>query len=244
MTSTMSRRPSVLVADEDAATRALLSALVVEMGYPVVTAADGEQAWLAYQDSSAQIVVADWLMPGIDGLGLCQRIREQADDQCFVMIVASRDEADDLQVALGAGVDDYITKPIVREHFRARLLIAERRLAVSNARRAAEAEAARMRWLAGIGQTVLTFQHDINNPLTALYGHLEILLTTDSIPEDMRTDVTSALAQAQRIAGIVRELATADQHMTVEPIAGLPMLAVSPDSRIPAPMRASPRAPE
>src|SRR5579862_3811127 len=134
-TSAIGRRPSVLVADDDAATRALLSALVVEMGYPVVTAPDGEQAWLAYQDSPAEIVIAD--MSGIDGVALSRRIRGQVEDECFVMIVTSRDQADDLQVALGAGVDDYVTKPIVREHFRARLLIAERRLAVNNAKRAA-----------------------------------------------------------------------------------------------------------
>src|SRR5258708_18906740 len=146
------------------------------MGYATVSVADGDLAWKAFQESPAQIVVADWLMPGVDGLELCRRVRERTDDQCFVIILTSRDGHDDLQLALAAGVDDYLTKPIVRGHLRARLLIAERCLAIAKARRVAELEAARLRWLAGIGQTVLTFQHEINNPLTALYGHLESLL--------------------------------------------------------------------
>jgi CheY-like chemotaxis protein len=222
-------RPSVLIAEDDAVTRTLLRSLVIEMGYPVASTVDGDEAWRVFQSSPSGIVIADWLMPGVDGLELCRRVRDQVADNAFVMLVTSRDGNDDLQLALGAGVDDYITKPIAREHLRARLLIAERRLAMSKARRAAETEAARMRWLAGIGQTVLTFQHEINNPLTALYGHLETLLLAGELPGELSAEATGALGQAERIAEIVRSLAKAQQHSTVEPIIGLPMLAVPAD---------------
>lgn len=230
-----SRAPSVLIAEDDGATRALMTALVRDMGYPTVSAPDGAAALKAFQGAPAQIVISDWLMPGMDGLELCRQIRESERSECFFMLVTSRDDSEDLLVALAAGVDDYLAKPLVSEHLRARLLIAERQLALAKARRDAEHEAARMRWLAGIGQTVLTFQHEINNPLTALYGHLEVFMSDATLSPAQIAEASGAFEQARRIAGIVTQLASARNHSIVEPVAGHPMLAVgqSPFATVP-----------
>ena len=235
MTAT-SIRPSVILAEDDLVTRTQLSAMLGQFGYSTVAVPDGDRAWTAFQAAPPQIIVADWQMPGINGIELCRRIRDRAEVHCFVMIITARDGADDLQMALDAGADDYITKPITRQHFGARLLIAERHIAAATARRIAEAEVARLRWLAGVGQTVLAFQHEINNPLTALYGHLEAVAQASDLPAALLLDVSEAQVQAERIADIVRRLAAAEHHSIVEAIPGHPMLAVPPSSTTTVPV--------
>jgi DNA-binding response OmpR family regulator len=227
--------PSVLVADDDNGTRLRLEALVRELGHPVRAASDGVEAWRLFEEAPAAIVITDWLMPGMDGLELCSRIRQHSGEQSFVMIVTARDGRDDLGLALGAGIDDYVTKPLVKELFQARLRIAERRLVIAKERREAEAKAARLRWLAGIGQTVLTFQHELNNPLTALYGHLELLLESSVLAEDVRDEISAAFRQAERITGIVRMLAATNEHHTREVYSGFPMLSILPPGKTPPP---------
>lgn len=84
------------------------------MGYDVVTASDGGEAWEVLQGSDdLRLVVMAWLMPGLDGLEVCRRIRAlDLDDYTYVIIVTTRNEKADLIAGLEAGVDDYFMKPI------------------------------------------------------------------------------------------------------------------------------------
>ncbi len=188
MTAT-SIRPSVILAEDDLVTRTQLSAMLGQFGYSTVAVPDGDRAWTAFQAAPPQIIVADWQMPGINGIELCRRIRDRAEVHCFVMIITARDGADDLQRALDAGADD-----------------------------------------------VLAFQHEINNPLTALYGHLEAVAQASDLPAALLLDVSEAQVQAERIADIVRRLAAAEHHSIVEAIPGHPMLAVPPSSTTTVPV--------
>lgn len=225
------RRPTILVAVDDHSDRSTISSMTVEMGYPTVSVATGFSSWQTFPSSPAQIVITDW-MPQTDRFELSTRIREISGDQCLIMVLSPRDGASDLQRALATGIDDFVAKPLVPEQFRARLLVAERTLAVGQSRRAAELENSRIRWLAGIGQTALTFQHDINNPLTALYGHLEMLQQNATLDAEAADDISSAIAQARRIAAIVSELAAAESPTTTRAVTD-PSGRVSPESAAP-----------
>ncbi len=233
----------VLIADDDATSRALFSSMLRSMAHTPHVAADGLEAWTTYEREQPHLAIVDWLMPHVDGLELARRIRERSGDECFIMLITSRDGAVDLDQALSAGIDDYLTKPVSASQFRARVVIAERRLAQVRARQAAEAEAARMRWLAGVGHTVLTLQHEINNPLTALYGSLEMALSVDGLPPRVIEDIHRARHQARRIADVVHRISNIQQHATVELIPGFPMLDLSPPGvpqappPLPAPVR-------
>lgn len=215
----------VLFADDDVVARTLLEAVLVDLGHEAVPAEDGEHAWTLFQQAPAPLVVLDISMPKLDGLTVCRLIREHsAGQESFVLVVTARDGRDDLTAVLAAGADDYVTKPSSPENLRARLEIAGQRILQNAARRAAEAELARSRWLAGIGETTIAIEHEINNPLSALLGHAELLLMDNTVSEDQREQLRIILEQSSRIADVVRRLARLKNPQSVEYLAGARML--------------------
>ncbi|MDB4914621.1 MAG: response regulator receiver sensor signal transduction histidine kinase [Gemmatimonadetes bacterium] len=218
----------VLFADDDVIARTLLAAVLADLDHDVTIADNGEAAWESFQRDPAPLVVLDINMPGLDGLEVCRRIRgHDAGRETFVLIVTARDGRDDLVSVLEAGADDYVTKPSSPENLRARLEIAKRRIAQDTARRAAEAELARSRWLAGIGETTIALEHEINNPLSALLGHAELLMMDKGLTEDQYEQLHIIQEQAARIAQVVRRLAKLKNPQSVEYLAGSMMIDLS-----------------
>ena len=218
----------VLFADDDVIARTLLAAVLSDLGHDVVEAADGKDAWEQFQADPVPLVVLDINMPGLDGLTVCRLIREHdMGRETFVLIVTARDARSDLTAVLAAGADDYVTKPSSPENLRARLEIAQQRIVQNSARRAAEAELARARWLAGIGETTIALEHEINNPLSALLGHAELLLMERGLTAEQEQQVRVILEQASRIADVVRRLARLKNPQSVEYLAGARMLDLS-----------------
>ena len=215
----------VLFADDDAIARTLLCAVLVDLGHEVILAEDGESAWRMFKEGPAPLVVLDINMPGLDGLTVCRLIREhEAGRETFVLVVTARDARDDLTSVLAAGADDYVTKPTSPENLRARLEIAGQRIVQNAARRAAEEELARARWLAGIGETTIAIEHEINNPLSALLGHAELLLMEQGMTPEQTDSLRIIQEQAGRIADVVRRLARLKNPQSVEYLAGSRML--------------------
>jgi two-component system NtrC family sensor kinase len=215
----------VLVADDVELIRLLHEAVLREMGHEPVLAADGEEAWTLHERSPFPLVLLDWQMPRLDGLELTRRIRAAADgDRVFVLVVTARDGADDLNSVLDAGADDYLSKPVTPEQLRARLTIAERRMAAEEARRRAEEALARAQWLAGIGQTSLALQHEINNPLAALLAHAELLRDAPGIVGPEREQLDVIARQARRIADVVSRLRQLQAPKSVDYVKGSKML--------------------
>jgi DNA-binding response OmpR family regulator len=125
----------VLVAEDDRTSRALLHGSLLKLGYEVVEAADGVTAWEALSSCGARIVVSDWVMPDIDGLELCRRVRARKDAPYVYFILLSGKmlgEAHYLK-AMDEGVDDFLAKPVDLDALRLRLRVA-RRIVVLNER--------------------------------------------------------------------------------------------------------------
>ena len=218
----------VLFADDEVISRTLLAAVLTHLGHESRSASDGAQAWERFQADPVPLVILDLGMPVLDGLEVCRRIRaHDAGRETFVLVVTARDARDDLAAVLDAGADDYVSKPSTPENLRARLEIATRRIAQDEARRAAEAELARARWLAGIGETTIALEHEINNPLSALLGHAELLLMDRNLSADQREQLQVIREQAARIAEVVRRLAKLKNPQSVEYLSGALMLDLS-----------------
>jgi len=215
----------VLLADDDSVARTLYAAVISDLGHEPVAADDGQRAWELFQDEPMPLAVLDINMPGLDGLTVCRRIREhEAGRDTFIIVATARDTREDLTAVLAAGADDYATKPVSPENLRARLEIAQQRIVQNAARRTAEAELARARWLAGIGETTIALEHEINNPLSALLGNAELLLMEKGLTEEQVQQVTVIREQAARIADVVRRLAKLKNPRSVEYLKGSNML--------------------
>ena len=218
----------VLFADDEVIARTLTAAVLAHLGHESRAANDGAEAWELFQAEPVPLVILDVSMPVLDGLDVCRRIRaHEAGRETFVLVVTAREARDDLAEVLDAGADDYVSKPSTPENLRARLEIATRRIAQDQARRAAEAELARARWLAGIGETTIALEHEINNPLSALLGHAELLLMDPNLSADQSEQLLIVREQAARIAEVVRRLAKLKNPQSVEYLSGARMLDLS-----------------
>ena len=117
-----------VVADDDRAATAILAGTLRQWDIEVTIAHDGNAAWQALTSGpSPDLAIIDWMMPGLDGVELCRRIRSEASlASLYVILLTGRAARTDLIVGLDAGADDYVVKPIDAEELRARVQVATR----------------------------------------------------------------------------------------------------------------------
>ena len=122
-----------LVAEDDRDLRTALSFLLRFEGYEVVEAASGIDAWHEYERSRFTLVLSDWLMPQLDGLELCRRIRAtERPYYPYVILLTALKGKDHFLQAMRAGIDDFISKPFDVDELRAKLHVAERIVTLQN----------------------------------------------------------------------------------------------------------------
>jgi DNA-binding response OmpR family regulator len=124
----------IMIAEDDPVSAAALHGLLARLGHDVAVTVDGDAAWHFWSHEQTPIVVLDWMMPGIDGIEVCKRIRASKPTgyTCIIMLTAKREREDRVK-ALKAGVDVFITKPLNKEELIARLQVAERIIAMESA---------------------------------------------------------------------------------------------------------------
>ena len=219
MTETSARadKGRALIADDDPTCVLLLEHVLEALGRPFDVADDGEAAWKSWDESRHPLVLLDIEMPGLDGLEVCRRIRKaDAKGETFIVVVTARDKASDLEEVLDAGADDYVAKPLNPQHLLARLRIASRHMLADAARREAEDELRKARYLAGIGETSVALQHEINNPLTGLLATAELMQLDLREKGRATEDVEVIIEQARRIMELVRRMGTLQDPQSVQ----------------------------
>lgn len=117
----------VLIVDDDNIVRRVLKRAVMALEHEAVGCVDAEQALEAMDKDAYPLVILDWMLPGMDGLELCRRIRKRPGGQsCFILMVTAKNTHEDLVEVLDAGADDYIAKPIDVKLLKTRITVAER----------------------------------------------------------------------------------------------------------------------
>ena len=119
---------AVLIAEDDPIYRRILQSRLQSWGYRVMAAENGAKAWeILEQENAPNLLILDWMMPGIDGLELCRRIRErQRSPYQYILLVTGKDDKQDVVKGLEAGADDYLTKPFDSGELRARAQVGKR----------------------------------------------------------------------------------------------------------------------
>jgi two-component system, cell cycle response regulator len=124
----------VLVAEDDAMFRRILQSWLTTWGYDVTMAEDGARAWaILQQEIRPQVLILDWMMPAINGLELCSKVRERNQTPYqYILLATAKDAKQDLVRGLEAGADDYLTKPFDRSELKARLRACNRILTLQD----------------------------------------------------------------------------------------------------------------
>ena len=118
----------ILIAEDDPVSRRLLEAFLDRWGYNPTIVEDGLSAWQAIQTFEAPfLVISDWMMPKMDGLELCRKIRAmESEGYIYFIIVSAKERKEELFHAFEAGIDDYLTKPFNYQELKYRVRIGER----------------------------------------------------------------------------------------------------------------------
>lgn len=122
----------ILIADDDRMSALMLSRTLEQWGYDVVVVYDGVAAWECIaSDNPPALAILDWMMPGLDGIELCTRIRATAlKAPVYVILLTARAGRQDLVAGLEAGADDYLTKPFDPLELRARIHVGQRTISL------------------------------------------------------------------------------------------------------------------
>lgn len=171
----------VLIAEDDAVSRMILQRAVEKFGHECLMAEDGERAWDIYnQTPGVDVIISDWMMPGMDGLQLCRKVREdQRDEYTFFIFLTALGDKEHLLEGMQAGADDYLAKPLDREQLQVRLIAAARVTSLHRQLNAKNVELGRL--------NEELFAMSRRDPLTMLGNRLRL-----------REDLETLSAQAER----------------------------------------------
>jgi len=118
----------ILAVEDDPVARRVLRQALTKLGHEVVEAEDGEAALDAMARENFRVIVSDWLMPNMDGLEFCRRVRERPAEEYvyFILLTGRLASAENEREAADAGVDDFLSKPLDMNELWMRLRVAER----------------------------------------------------------------------------------------------------------------------
>ncbi len=113
----------VLVAEDNPVFQSMLRSLLGKWGYEPLVARDGNEAWRMLESAGApRLAILDWMMPGVDGVELCRRVRAvRREPYVYILLLTARTDSQDLVEGMEAGADDYLTKPFNAHELRVRL---------------------------------------------------------------------------------------------------------------------------
>jgi len=204
----------ILVADDDRTSRFLLSSALIELGHSVTEATNGSEAWEGWKREHHQLVISDWMMPGIDGLELCRRIRAEEKESGFayiILITARAGRANYLD-AMDSGVDDFLGKPFERDRLLARVRVAMRildlhqRLRLANTdleRRVEERTAALEKALQAKSEFLSRASHELRTPMNHILGFAQLLSLKKGLTEKQEASVRQILESGRRLLTLI-----------------------------------------
>jgi two-component system, NtrC family, sensor kinase len=215
----------ILVVDDEFLFRDMLAGVLRNAGYEVLVASDGSEALAVCRRARVDLIIADWIMPGMDGVELCRHLKADPTlRQIYVILLTAREKTPDKVTALDAGADEYVVKPCAEVELLARVRAGLR------IRRLQE-ELAQLEWRLATRELAAALGHTINNPLTAIASYLELFERSavsgiDGPASDM---LAGARREVDRIAGIIRRLVDLRDPRRIPTVLGVNMTDLGAD---------------
>jgi sigma-B regulation protein RsbU (phosphoserine phosphatase) len=192
----------ILVVDDDPVWLELLATGLREAGYELATAGNGVEALEYCRRHRLDLVIADWIMPAMDGLELCRALKEDRQlREIYFILLTAREEVADRVAGLDAGADEYMVKPCAVAELLARVRAGLR------IRRLQE-EVALMQWRLATRELAAALGHYMNNPLTAIANYLDLLELKNhcGTGEPSKDVIAAAHQELDRMASTIRRL--------------------------------------
>lgn len=212
----------ILIAEDDYVSRLLVKKAVKKIGHEMIEAENGRIAWDLFLEHEPDIIISDWMMPEMDGIQLCRKIREaHKKTYSYIILLTAKDRTSDLVEVFEAGADDYIIKPFMPDELRSRVNSGERITRLERRRhimqeelikknntldqtlkelKTTQAQILQSEKMASIGQLAAGVAHEINNPIGFISSNLEAL-------NDYMEDLTAILDHYQEL----RRMAAKDE---------------------------------
>jgi len=199
----------ILIAEDENVTRAILSRKLTGWGYEVLSASEGHEAWELLQQADApKLAIVDWMMPGMDGIEICRRLKALDEAlPAYVIMLTSRDNEDDIVRGLDSGADDYIVKPFKSSELRSR---------INSGRRMLELQAGLLEKekLQGVIEMSGAVCHEMNQPLQVVSGIAELLLMDIEEGDPLYEKVIMLKEQTERMGQITNKLMQVTSYKT------------------------------
>jgi sigma-B regulation protein RsbU (phosphoserine phosphatase) len=171
----LNKQDKILIVEDEKDTRFILEKLLTKNGYEVVSAHNGSEALDTLKSFNPKVVVADWTMPVLDGLQLCEILKSNDDTKViYYIILTARTSLKDRVTGLDVGADDFLIKPIENQELLARIRSGVRIFNLQNELKSIEHTKA-------VIEMACTIGHQFNNPLSSL------MMTLKNIEEEIKS---------------------------------------------------------
>lgn len=188
----------ILIIDDDSCVASLMEAKLTSGGFAVSHALTGEAGMAVLRDNKFDLVLLDLNLPGASGIGVLKYIRQGSNQfELPVLMVTASEDPKDLQDALSAGANDYIPKS-------ATWTVKLARIRTQVRLKKLHLETSKLRELAAIDALIVTYNHEINNPLTSALGGLHRLEREESLKDSHTTQIIAD--SLDRIGVVVKKI--------------------------------------
>ena len=216
---------NVLVADDDAISRLLISSALTKLGHKVEEAVNGEQAWQLWEQGNHSLVLSDWMMPELDGLEFCRRIRaSERSSFTYLILLTARSGKTNYLDAMEAGAYDFISKPFDKDQLAARVRVATRILGLHESLRSTNAELEnRVRERTAELESALQAKseflsrasHELRTPMNHVLGFAQ-LLELDSLTAEQSDSVRHILTSGRHLLTLIDRILAVSQSSPEE----------------------------
>lgn len=199
----------ILVADDSRTARMLIEQSLVQWGYQVVSASDGQEALDVFKAAEAPpIGIIDWEMPRMDGATLCRKLRSRARSApLYLILLTARSDKRDIAAGLESGADDYIPKPFDEVELRARVNVGQRVIELQQ-------EMLKQERLEGVLETAGAVCHEFNQPLQIISAYSQLLLADQASSPEAKDRIESIRANVKRLGELTRKLMNVTRYET------------------------------
>ncbi len=211
----------VLVAEDDPATRGMVSQYLRKKGLEVIEATDGDEALEAIAGEPVGIAIIDWVMPGVNGIEVCKKIRERKkSNYIYIIMLTAKESNEDILAGFEAGVDEYVYKPTNLKELYARVKVGIR---IVHLEQSLKKQQEQLSELIKIKNKFISIAaHDLRNPVISIRGFSELLLKgKNNLTEEQREFISIIHTTSENMLALLNDLLDLSQiemgHLEIKP---------------------------